>query len=104
MVYFYYKLSLPTSDGVPMIVPIEPIDPSEPLVESTEQDHILNDNPYIGVARSVQTNSFARLLENESSQNLKDREKENFNQHELTENQRFLAQAAERMSLRSSYK
>ena len=102
MVYFYYKLSLPNSEGVPMI--IEPIEPSQPLIESTELETIIDDNPFTRASRTVETNSFARLLENENSLYIKDRENEIFNQHDLTENQRFLAQAAERMSLRSSYK
>lgn len=87
-----------------MIVPIEPIAPSEPLIESEDLDYILNDNPYIGIHRSAQQSSFARLMENEGSEYLKDREKEIFNQKEMTENQRFLAQISDRMSLRSSYK
>lgn len=47
---------------------IEPIEPSQPLIESIELEKIVDDNPMFGASRTVETNSFARLLENDSSQ------------------------------------
>ena len=102
MVYFYYKLSLPTSDGIPEV--IEPNDPREMKVEDVDEDMIIMDSKRFTMSpTSNGSGSFARLLENDTSQYIKERENEIFNRQDLTDNQRFLAQAAERMSLRSSY-
>lgn len=91
MVYFYYKLSLPTADGIPDVIEEEEATFEKSMDLPTEYQPKLSERSH------GQASSFARFLENDSG-DPKEREQELFNNRNLTENQRFLAQAGERQS------
>jgi len=84
MVYFYYKLSLPTADGIPDVIEEE-----EPTFEKS-MDLPTEYQPKLSERSNRHASSFAKFMENDSG-DPKEKEAELFNNRNITENQRFLA-------------